>query len=117
MRGSKSAKLEARTRLGLRHGDRIITLGMIAPWVGKTGTAMIKHPGKSISLALVFPVLGGLRGEQMEQTVLCCRNSAARPSMSVAPWRTERTEERKKDYVHAAAAIAPSAVSAHDERP
>jgi len=37
--------------------------------------------------------------------------------MSVAPWRTERIEERKKDYVRAAAAIAPSAVSAHDERP
>jgi hypothetical protein len=35
---------------------------------------MIKHSGKSMAVALVFPVLGGLRGEQMEKTIVCCRN-------------------------------------------
>src|ERR1700722_9748104 len=39
---------------------------------------MIEHPGKSIPLALVFPVLGGLRREQMEKTVVCRRNRATK---------------------------------------
>ena len=39
---------------------------------------MIKYPGKSIPLALVFPIPGGLRCEQMEKTVVCCRNRTAK---------------------------------------
>jgi hypothetical protein len=39
---------------------------------------MIKHSGKSIPLALVLPVLGSFRGEQMEKSVVCCRDRAAK---------------------------------------
>ena len=39
---------------------------------------MIKQSGKSIPLALMFPVLGGLCRQQMEKTVVCRRNRAAK---------------------------------------
>ena len=32
---------------------------------------MIEHSGKSISLGLVLLILGGFRGEQMEERIVC----------------------------------------------
>jgi hypothetical protein len=39
---------------------------------------MIKHSGKSSPLILMFPVLSGFGRQQMEKSVICRRNRAAK---------------------------------------
>ena len=55
--------------------------------------AVIEHPGKSLPLALVFPVLGRLGREQMEKTIVRCRNRAAKIDLFRFVWQIEFRQE------------------------
>ena len=57
---------------------------------------MIEHSGKSIPLVLVFPILGSLRGEQVEKTLVCGRNGAAKIDL---PRLFRQIEFRQKNSV------------------